>query len=209
MPQSMNGASGSESSECGASAGSFGELSDDELLDGIRLESEQHFNELYERYFQRIYGFVHKRIRNHADSEEIVQETFITVFRSIDNYRGQSSLLSWIFGIAKNLTNNTIRRSQNHQTKIGQVEPEVLAPKPSIGSGGPDEQYGMRCYAETIRTELGNLADWQTEIFVMRHLDNLSIGEIAERVDRSSDAIRSSLYRVKRLMIESAERGQV
>jgi RNA polymerase sigma-70 factor (ECF subfamily) len=211
LPQAKNGAAGSESSGCGASGvegRSLSELSDDQLLAGIRGESEQHFNELYERYFPRIYGFVHKRIRNHADAEEIVQETFITVFRSIDNYRGQSSLLSWIFGISKNLSNNTIRRSQNQQAKLGQLAPEALAPRPSIASAGPDEQYGMRCYAETIRLELAGLASWQTEIFEMRHLENLSISEIAQRVDRSSDAIRSSLYRVKRLMIESAERGQ-
>lgn len=207
MPQSNNDASCSGSSGNCASGSSLAELNDDQLLEGIRDASERHFNELYERYFPRIYGFVHKRIRNHADTEEIVQETFVTVFRSIDNYRGQSSLLSWIFGIAKNMTNNTIRRSQNQQAKLGSVEPEALAPQPSLVSGGPEEQYGMRCYAETIRTELGSLASWQTEIFEMRHLENLSIREIAERVDRSSDAIRSSLYRVKRLMIESAERG--
>ena len=69
-------------------------LSDQELLEGLRAESEPYFAELYNRYFQRIYNFVYARMRNHAETEEVVQETFLAVFRSIENYRGQSSLLS-------------------------------------------------------------------------------------------------------------------
>ena len=75
-------------------------LSDQELLGFIQGGSERHFNELYERYFQRIYNFVYARIRNHADAEEIVQETFTAVFRSIDSYRGQSSLHMTLLCIA-------------------------------------------------------------------------------------------------------------
>ena len=77
-------------------------MSDQELLEGIQVQSEVHFAELYRRYFQRIYNFVYARMRNHAETEEVVQETFLAVFRSFENYRGQSSLLSWIYGIAKN-----------------------------------------------------------------------------------------------------------
>jgi len=70
--------------------------SDQELLEGIRRSSEADFNLLYDRYFQRVFGFVYSRLRNRADTEEVVQETFTAVFYSIDAYRGQSSLLSWI-----------------------------------------------------------------------------------------------------------------
>jgi RNA polymerase sigma-70 factor (ECF subfamily) len=173
----------------------------------VRRSSESHFNELYKRYFQRIYNFVHGRVRNHADTEEIVQETFVSVFRSIENYRGQSSLLSWIFGIAKNTTNNSLRRAKNHDTRLSEADPELLRPLPSIESYDPEQSLSMSRYASALRRELDGLAGWQTEIFAMRHLENLSIREISERTDRSSDAIRSSLYRVKRLMLETAEAG--
>ena len=48
-------------------------------------------------------------------------------------------------------------------------------------------------------------ADWQAEIFEMRHFENLSIPEISKRTARSSDAVRSSLYRVKRIFFEAAQ----
>ena len=181
------------------------DLSDKELLEGIRRASEPHFNELYERYFGRIYAFVHGRIRNHADAEEIAQETFITVFRSIQSYRGQSSLLSWIFGIAKNLSNNMVRRSSSRQQKLDALDAERLSPVPSFESGTPEEQLHLQRFSEAIRDRLNTMASWQRRIFEMRHLENMSIPEIALRTDRSNDAVRSSLYRIKRMMLEQAE----
>jgi RNA polymerase sigma-70 factor (ECF subfamily) len=184
--------------------GQLAELSDQALLEGIRNASEPHFTELYQRYFDRIYNFVHSRIRNHADAEEISQETFVTVFRSIGSYRGQASLLSWIYGVARNLTNNSIRRVQSQNQKLHSVDPEDLMPRPTIGRCAPDEQLFLRRYTRSIREQFESLGDWQKRVFEMRHLENLSISEIAERTDRSSDAIRSSLYRTKRMMLETA-----
>jgi RNA polymerase sigma-70 factor (ECF subfamily) len=181
------------------------DLSDKELLDGIRKASEPHFSELYNRYFGRIYAFVHGRIRNHADAEEIAQEAFITVFRSIDSYRGQSSLLSWIFGIAKNLSNNTVRRAASRQQKLDALDPVELNPLPSFATATPEEQLHLQRFTAAIRERLNGMAGWQRRIFEMRHLENMSIPEIAKRTERSNDAVRSSLYRIKRMMLDQAE----
>jgi RNA polymerase sigma-70 factor (ECF subfamily) len=180
------------------------EMSDQELLDGIRLQSEPHFGELYRRYFQRIYNFVYARMRNHAETEEVVQETFLAVFRSFDNYRGQSSLLSWIYGIAKNTTNNSLRRAKSQSERIDLADDEDVMPRPSLGVGSPEEQFDLNRFRDVLSARLGGLAEWQIEIFQLRHLENMSIPEISARTMRSSDAVRSSLYRVKRLFFEAA-----
>ena len=181
------------------------ELSDEELLVGIRAESEAHFAELYNRYFQRIYSFVYTRMRNHAETEEVVQDTFLAVFCSFDRYRGQSSLLSWIYGIAKNTANSTIRRARSMSERIDLADDEDLIPRPSLGVGSPAEQLDLHRFQDKLSERLEGLADWQAEIFELRHLKNLSIPEISRRTARSSDAVRSSLYRVKRLFFEAAE----
>lgn len=180
------------------------ELNDQELLEGIRLQSEPHFAELYRRYFQRIYNFVYARMRNHAETEEVVQETFLAVFRSFGKYRGQSSLLSWIYGIAKNTTNNSIRRSKSQSERIDLAGEEDLMPRPSLAGTSPEERLEMSRFQEVVTSRLDDLADWQTEIFEMRHFENLSIPEISARTMRSSDAVRSSLYRVKRIFLDAA-----
>lgn len=178
--------------------------SDLELVEGIRKADESAFNRLYERYFQRVYNFTYVRVRNHADTEEIVQETFTAVFRSIEAFRGQSSLLSWIYGIAKNTVNNHLRRAKARDQWLERADLDALTPTVAAG-GTPEEEFHLRRYAETIHERLDSVASWQAEVFVLRHVENLPIREIARRTARSSDAIRSSLYRVKRLLVEASE----
>jgi len=181
--------------------------SDQELLEGIRRSSEADFNLLYDRYFQRVFGFVYSRLRNRADTEEVVQETFTAVFYSIDAYRGQSSLLSWIYGIAKNTLNNHVRRARAHEQRVERAEHELRRPAWSLDACTPEERLSLRRCAEAVNERLSSVADWQAQVFVMRHFENLPIGEIARRTSRSNDAVRSSLYRVKRLIVETVDSG--
>ena len=181
-----------------------GALSDADLVEGIACGSEELFNELYNRYFRRVYGFVYNRFGNRADVEEIVQDTFTAVFESIGNFRAQSSLLSWIFGIARNTANNHFRRDKVRDERIGQTEPEFVQAIHSMANYSPEDQLQMRRCADEICAKLDSVASWQHEIFVMRHVEDLSIGEICSRTQRSSDAVRSSLYRVKNLLVQAA-----
>jgi RNA polymerase sigma-70 factor (ECF subfamily) len=177
------------------------------LLDGLSRGSQAAFDSLYQRYFQRIYNFTYLRLRNHADAEEVVQETFTAVFRCIDSYKGRSSLSSWIYGIAKNTINNHIRRLRTEEARVDRVETEGLRPAESLSTGSPEELLQLRRYVEAIGARLGEVAKWQVEVFELRHLGNLSIQEISERTERSSDAIRSSLYRMKRMLMDTVEGG--
>jgi len=145
------------------------------------------------------------RVRNHADAEEIAQETFIAVLGSVDAFRGQSALLSWIYGIAKNTANNHLRRSKTRETKLEDADHDWIAPRPSIEAMRPDEQFDLHQYTDQLTSKLEDLADWQLEVFRMRHFENLTIPEICETTGRSSDAVRSCLYRVKRLFFDAAD----
>ena len=178
---------------------------DAELLAGICGGCEADFTRLYERYFQRLYSFVYARLRNRSDAEEVVQETFTAVFRSIHAYRGQSSLLSWIYGIAKNHVNNHVRRSRAHEMRIERAEHELQRVSHSIDACTPEEHLNLRRCERLITERLGSVAEWHAQVFVLRHVENLPIGEIARRVSRSNNAVRSSLYRVKRLLVEAVD----
>ena len=180
-------------------------LSDQELVEGIRRSSEADFNALYERYFQRVYSFAFARLRNSADTEEVVQETFTVVFRSIDAYRGQSSLLSWIYGIAKNNVNNHLRRAKSHELRVERAEPGMVFGAASLDTSTPEEQLSLQRYQESVSELLSSVAGWQSEVFWLRHIENLTIGEISQRVKRSNDAVRSSLYRVKRMLVDAVD----
>lgn len=188
-----------------AAAGLFHLSTDEQLFEKMRGGSEPHFNALYERYFQRIYSFVYLRVRNHADTEELTQETFTVVFRGAKGYSGRSTPLAWIYGIAKNTVFNHLRRNRLHRERVKAAGPDPLVSDSAAWGSNPEEHLAMERYAALIDSHLQSLSDWQAEAFLLRHVENLTIQEIAERTDRSGDAIRSGLYRVKRLLLEAGD----
>ena len=181
------------------------ERSDAELVEAVRHADERAFQQLYERYFQRIYSYVYLRLRHRADTEEVVQEVFTAVFRSIHAYRGSSAVLAWIYGIAKNTVNNHLRRARAHDQRIERAESELVRCSYSLDACSPEEHLSLRRSEEAIRERLEAVADWHAEVFFLRHGEDLSIGEIATRVSRSSDAVRSSLYRMKKILLDTVE----
>jgi len=185
------------------------ELSDEALFEGVRAGHEQHFNVLYERYFSRIYTFIHLRVRNRADTEELTQESFTAVFRSADGYSGRSTPLAWIYGVAKNVVYNHLRRSRAHDARVERAGRDAVHGSFSIWTYTPEDHLSLRRYLEAIGDGLSSVTPWQAEVFVLRHVENLPIGEIARRMDRSNDAIRSSLYRVKRILVEAGNSDSV
>ncbi|MGH0031661.1 MAG: RNA polymerase sigma factor [Myxococcota bacterium] len=179
--------------------------SDLELAEAIRKGDRLAFEALYERYFQRVFNFAYSRLRNRADAEEVAQDTFTVVFRSIDAFKGQSSLLSWIYGIARNTVNNQIRRSRAHAQRVERAQADVLGSGRCHDAFTPEERLSFRRCADKVEEALTSVTSWQAEVFMMRHFENLPIQEIADRMCRSNDAVRSSLYRVKRLVVEAID----
>lgn len=190
-------------------AGTAGELrlaSDERLVEGIQAGSEPHFNILYDRYFRRVFAFVFSRVRDRADAEEITQESFTAVFRSIASYSGRSTPLAWIYGIAKNTVNNHLRRARAQHERVEAAGSEATS---SEWASTPIDDLEMRQLLLRMDQRLRSVTRWQAEAFWLRHVEDLSIEQIASQMERSNDAIRSSLYRVKRLLVESdAPRSQ-
>jgi RNA polymerase sigma-70 factor (ECF subfamily) len=183
-------------------------LTDFDLLDAIRSGDETAFTLLYERYFERVYNFSYARLRNRADAEEVTQETFIAVFRCVDGFAGRSALLSWIYGIAKNTINNHLRRAKALDQRIERAEEELVRNAHTFEACSPEDHVSFQRCADAALRSLDSVSDWQAEVFALRHFENMPIQEIADRMSRSNDAIRSSLYRVKRMIVEAVDSEQ-
>jgi RNA polymerase sigma-70 factor (ECF subfamily) len=180
---------------------------DEALVEGLRRGSERHFDALYDRYFPRVYAFVRARVRDRADAEELTQECFTAVFRSIGAYSGRSTPLAWIYGVAKNTVNNHLRRARAQSERLGADLAGALHPLSGGWAATPLEDLELRRSLRRMDERLRGVTRWQAEVFWLRHVDDLSIDEIAQRLKRSNDAIRSSLYRVKRLLVDAAAAG--
>jgi len=174
--------------------------SDSELVAHILAGSRAHFEMLYEAYFPRVYRFALKRMRDAGEAEDVTQEVFVTVFRALRSYQGNSSLLVWIFGIARNKVN---RRFRGARPWMESIDPETFhAASPDAPA---DEQVQARILLPQCEEAIEHrLTPLQRRIFHLKHLRRQSIRSIAEALGKSEDAVKANLYRMRRAIAQAA-----
>lgn len=180
--------------------------SDESLIDRLRDGERAAFDELYRRYFKRIYAFLDRRLRNRADTEETTQEVFINVFSSLDGFRGEAPFAAWIFGVTRRTLAARFRRKRHPMVPLFEEDEERsfsgLNGSSQQSEATPLEQYEMRERAGSLRHALENeITTEQRELFEMHHLQSIPIAEIAERLSKSEDSIKSNLYRTRKLLL--------
>jgi RNA polymerase sigma-70 factor (ECF subfamily) len=165
------------------------------------------FDELYRRYFKRIYAFLGKRLRNRADTEETTQEVFINVFSSLDSFRGEAPFAAWIFGLTRRTLATRFKRKRHPTVSLDDQDDEVavstLAAYDVVSiEPTPLENYELSERAETLRQAVAHdLSSEQRSIFEMHHLESIPIAEIARQLSKSEDSIKSNLYRTRKLLL--------
>jgi RNA polymerase sigma-70 factor (ECF subfamily) len=175
--------------------------SDAELVSEILAGSVAHFDLLYRAYFPRVYRFALKRLRDPAEAEDVTQEVFMTVFSVLASYRGNSSLLVWIFGITRNTVNRRFRRVKRRMESIdGDSARQISAETATIDRVVDARRMLDRCESIIER----DLTPVQRRIFHLKHLRRQSIRSIAAALGKSEDAIKANLYRMRRAIAEGA-----
>lgn len=176
---------------------------DELLVARVRAGERQAFDILYDRYLKRVYSFVQRRMGNPADSEELVQEVFLSAFSSLDSFRGESSFASWVLGIARRTVANRYKRKRARSVSLGS-DPDV-AQLETIGVETPETPLEHYEYLERIAQIDADvqsvLNGEQRQLFRLHHLEHRSIAEIATRLGKSQDAVKSNLYRTRKLLL--------
>ena len=175
--------------------------SDAELVEQILGGDQRAFDLLYETYFPRVYGFALKRLRDTGEAEDVTQEVFLTVFNVLGSYRGNSSLLVWIFGITRNTVNRRFRRARPRLESLdASGAPELPAAAASPDRAVDARRVLKRCEAVIER----NFTPLQRRIFHLKHLRLQSIRSIAGALGKSEDAVKANLYRMRRAIARAA-----
>jgi RNA polymerase sigma-70 factor (ECF subfamily) len=180
-------------------------VADDELIERAVLGERAAFEALYERYFPRVYAFVARRIDNRADVEETVQEVFVGVFTGLGSFRREGPFAAWVLGIARRTVAGRFKRRQHATIPLDEAgeSPTLELLVPTIRrEPTPLEHY--ECEERLARLEAAAasaLSEDQRNLFALHHLDHLPIHEIAARLAKSEDAVKSNLYRARRLLL--------
>jgi len=180
-------------------------LSDEHLIRQTLEGDRAAFDLLYERYVRRIYRFVDKRLRNRADVEETVQDVFINVFSSLDSFRFEAPFAAWVLGVARFTVASRFKKPQHPTVPLDDRSDEDFdgtRPGASTTIASPHEIYELHERISRLERAVERcLSPAQRELFELHHLEHVPIAEIAARLDKSEDAVKSNLYRARRLLL--------
>ncbi len=173
-------------------------MTDQEILEKYREPSTRNwaFNLLVRQYQQKIYWHVRKMVIDHDDANDLVQDTFIKVWNSLENFRGDSQLYTWIYRIATNECLNFLsKKRRKFFLPIGDVEGELLnkletnADYITSGSDPSGEEIQLK-----LQRALLKLPDKQRLVFNMKYFDDMKYEEIANITGTSVGALKASYH---------------
>lgn len=170
---------------------------DEELVAGVLKGQPGCFDELHDRYRPRVYRFALRRTGDPCDAEDVTQEVFLEVHRSLRSYRGHSKLATWLFGIAHYRILRLARRRGPTRVPLDAPELRRVAVAEPAADRRADAVRVLRRCGELLESEITPTA---REAFELRYLAQRSIRQLAEGAGASPNAVKCSLRRTRRTL---------
>jgi RNA polymerase sigma-70 factor, ECF subfamily len=152
------------------------------------------FQALVERHRSMVYRVAFQFAGNHHDAEDIAQEVFIKVYRSLDHFRQDAQLTSWLYRIVMNACIDHRRRQ--HPSAVAPFGEEAEHRMLNTAEESPDPED--RAYAgelgQVLETEIARLPHGQRIVFIMRHHQGLKLCEIAEALGLAEGTVKRQLH---------------
>ena len=178
--------------------------SDDALVARFNEQADRSaFDELVRRHRNRVYSLALRMVKHEEEALEIVQETFLAVFRKLPEFRGESQFGSWIHRIAANFALMHLRKKK----VASQFEDDIEDASAHFDAEGRWEVFptGMRADQLALDGELRSklvdavekLPEAYRAVFMLRDWDGLSYDEIADTLETTVPAIKSRLHRAR------------
>ncbi|WP_425432610.1 RNA polymerase sigma factor [Labilibaculum filiforme] len=167
-----------------------------QFIDG----NEDSIDTLVIRHRDRVYTYIYLIVKNHQLSEDLFQDTFIKVIRSLrmGKYQDNGKFLAWVLRIAHNLIIDHFRKEkQNNTFSKDDYELDILN-TPKYCEGNYEDELILSQIHADVRSLVDELPDDQKEVVILRHYKGLSFKEIAEQTDVS---INTALGRMRYALI--------
>ncbi|HEX4567444.1 MAG TPA: sigma-70 family RNA polymerase sigma factor [Vicinamibacterales bacterium] len=167
---------------------------DSELAARAAAGDGSEFHALVERHRAMVYRLAYQFAGNHYDAEDIAQDVFIKVFRSLDRFRYDAQLTSWLYRIVMNACIDHKRRHAPAGWAPFTEDAELrMANTPEEGPGPEDQAYGGQL-GEVLEAEIARLPPGQRLVFTMRHHEGLKLSEIADALGLAEGTVKRQLH---------------
>lgn len=170
---------------------------DNNILNALRHDMQRGFTMFMQRYREPVYWHIRRLVVNHDDAEDVTQEVFVRVLRSIDKFRGECSLTSWVYRIA---TNEAIRLINSRRSDTCSIDTTSAQ---TIGNIEADNYVDFDdAIAVKFQQAIHSLPPKQQATFNLRYYDELEYEEIAE-ITHSTAASAKANYHTAKQKIEA------
>lgn len=178
------------------------DVPDAELVQRFLQGERQAFQILVERYESRLLNFVYRTIGDRERAEDLVQETFIRVYRHLHRFDMSKKFSTWIYTIASNLAKNELRnRSRNPVVLFQAIKNNWEADHRPLQwedhRQRPDDLYRKRHLREVIEQAIQQLPEHHRVVFVLREMEGRTYEEIAEITGVNLGTVKSRLNRAR------------
>jgi RNA polymerase sigma-70 factor, ECF subfamily len=164
-----------------------------------KYDGPAHAEGLGIEYIDGLYGYAMALTRNHAEAEDLVQETYVRAMQAIERLRPGSNIKGWLFTILRNLWLNQLRKMRNGPQLVEIDSGHRIAQNVSIVKPPRDSHdlYVSNMEAEQIRTAIENLPVEFREIILLREYEDLSYQDIARVLECPLGTVMSRLARAR------------
>jgi len=168
---------------------------------------ERAFAELVSRYEGALYRLAWRMLRSHEEARDVVQETFLRVFRALSTYDQERRFSTWILRIATNLCIDHCRRRRIKWVSIDEREEDDERPSlPLVAPGAaPDERHRDAALAERLDEYIGRLPPIYRTIIELRYRQHLAYDEVAEVLGVPLGTVKARLHRAHRQLKDRLE----
>ena len=173
-----------------------GDLTDDELLFAARMGSEEAFAALVRRHEQRVAATVKGMLGDTTEAEDVGQETFVRLYYSLRNFRGESKLGTYLTRIAINLSINELRNRRRRDRFFSSPQ-EVSNEATEQMAAISEPQYETLEFREEVRGAISNLKPKLRAVVVLRLIDGYSTAETAGILRIPQGTVLSRLARAQ------------
>lgn len=162
---------------------------DEELMISYQEGDENAFQELYNRYSKRVYGYLNKRLNSDFDVDEVFQSIFMKLHKSRGQYDSTYKFAPWLFTICRTIIIDSARTKKIwNESKFEPIEDDMLP----VQIGAADR--------ETVN--LTGVPKHQKEVLEMRYLEEMSFEEIAQQLNSNPTTVRKRVSRAIHLLRE-------
>ncbi len=173
--------------------------SDERLLAAARAGDKQALETLLERHQEQVYRFGLKMCRDPEDARDVLQDTLLAMARSVRDFRGSSSLSTWLYTIARSFCIKKRRRSKFAPEEQQSLDSEAAGGARQLAAPGdtPDQAFAARQVERALERAIAALDPMYREVLLLRDVEGLTAPEVAEVLGVSVQAVKSRLHRAR------------